>query len=146
MSDQQPTPKLTDALWRIYHRPNRPIAWTNGGNLPWNDPNFSARMLREHLDESHGAATRVKRERNAQLDWLWSHLNLQPGMTICDLTCGPGFYAVDLAQRGCTITGVDFSPRRYQLCSCARRARQCYRPLPLHRSRCARGGSSSTEL
>ena len=46
---------LGDALWRIYRRPERPQAWVGGGNLPWNDPAFSARMLREHLDESHGA-------------------------------------------------------------------------------------------
>ena len=39
------------ALWRIYRRPEAAL-WQDGGNLPWNDPAFSARMLREHLDES----------------------------------------------------------------------------------------------
>lgn len=101
---------LTKALWRIYQRPERPVAWTQGGNLPWNDPAFSERMLREHLDQAHGAASRVTDERLAQLDWLWAKLGLQPGMKICDLTCGPGLYAVELARRGCTVTGVDFAP------------------------------------
>ena len=53
------TPSLAAALWRLYRRPDRPQAWVGGGNLPWNDPAFSARMLREHLDESHGAASRL---------------------------------------------------------------------------------------
>jgi SAM-dependent methyltransferase len=67
-------------------------------------------MLREHLDQAHGAASRVASERLAQIDWLWRKLDLAPGQHICDLTCGPGLYAVELAQRGCTITGIDFAP------------------------------------
>ena len=97
------------ALWRIYHRPDAAL-WQDGGNLPWNDPAFSARMLREHLDESHGAASRQAAERAAQLDWLWARLALAPGRRLLDLTCGPGLYAVPLAQRGVSVTGVDFSP------------------------------------
>lgn len=61
---------FADALRKIYNRPDPPPLWVNGGNLPWNDPEFSARMLREHLDESHGAASRVAAERARQLDWL----------------------------------------------------------------------------
>jgi SAM-dependent methyltransferase len=102
--------KLARALWRIYRRPDPPPLWQGGGNLPWDDPAFSARMLREHLDESHGAATRQAAERAAQLDWLWGQLHLEPGRHVLDLTCGPGLYAVPLAQRGCLVTGVDFSP------------------------------------
>jgi SAM-dependent methyltransferase len=101
---------FTAALWRIYNRPDPPPLWQNGGNLPWNDPDFSARMLREHLDESHGAASRQAAERAAQLDWLWAALRLEPGSAVLDLTCGPGLYAVPLAERGCRVTGVDFSP------------------------------------
>lgn len=102
--------KIADALWRIYRRPEKPTAWENGGNLPWNDPAFSKRMLREHLDESHGAASRRSAERAHQIDWLWQKLALAPGSRVLDLTCGPGLYSVALAQRGCHVTGVDFSP------------------------------------
>lgn len=104
------TSSLTAALWRLYRRSDRPQAWVGGGNLPWNDPTFSARMLREHLDESHGAASRRTAERVAQVDWLWAKLALAPGQRVLDITCGPGLYAVALAQRGCQVTGVDFGP------------------------------------
>lgn len=101
---------LREALWRIYRRAARPLPWAEGGNLPWDDPDFSARMLREHLDESHGAASRQLPDRQAQIDWLWQMLQLKPGQHILDVTCGPGLYAVELARRGCLVTGLDFSP------------------------------------
>lgn len=110
MNDKHPSQKLLDALWQIYRRPQRPEPWTFGGNLPWDDPAFSERMLREHLDQAHGAASRVAEERQMQLDWLWSNVPMEPGLTVCDLTCGPGLYGVELAKRGCTVTGVDFGP------------------------------------
>ena len=102
--------KLAKALWRIYRRPVRPALWVNGGNLPWNEPDFSRRMLAEHLDESHGAASRQTAERLALIDWLWDRLDLRPGSRLLDFTCGPGLYAVEFAARGCFVTGIDFSP------------------------------------
>jgi len=102
--------QLGQALWKIYRRTGRPAPWQTGGNLPWNDPDFSERMLREHLDESHSAASRVAAERSKQIDWMWDKLALQPGARILDLTCGPGLYAVEFAGRGCEVVGVDFGP------------------------------------
>ncbi len=101
---------LSQTLWKIYNRPEKPTPWATGGNLPWNDPAFSERMLREHLDESHGAASRVAKERAAQIEWLWRRLGLTAGARLFDVTCGPGLYAVAFARRGCAVTGVDFSP------------------------------------
>ena len=106
--------ELARQLWRVYHRAQKLIPWAYGGNLPWNEPEFSRRMLREHLDESHAAATRTTPERHHQFPWLWAKLGLQPGHHLLDLTCGPGLYAVELAKRGCQITGVDFSPAAIQ--------------------------------
>ena len=101
---------LTKSLWRIYNRLKRPEPWREGGNLPWDEPDFSKRMLREHLDESHGAATRATKERRLQLDWMWEKLELQSGARLLDVTCGPGLYAVEFSRQGGEVTGVDFSP------------------------------------
>lgn len=101
---------LARALWSIYRRPDRPEPWIGGGNLPWNEPAFSERMLREHLDETHGAASRTSAERALQVEWLWQALALEPGAHLLDVTCGPGLYAVEFARRGCRVTGIDFSP------------------------------------
>jgi SAM-dependent methyltransferase len=117
--------KLTNALWRVYRRPERPVPWAQGGNLPWDEPAFSERMLREHLDESHGAASRIGAERLLQIDWLWSQLDLHPGSRLLDVTCGPGLYAIELARRGCQVTGIDFSPASIEY---ARRMASCERP------------------
>ena len=102
--------RLSDALWRIYRRPDPPVPWELDGNLPWNDPAFSERMLAEHLDQSHGAASRTHPERKKGLQWLWQKLNLSAGDHVLDFTCGPGLYAVDLALDGCRVTGIDFGP------------------------------------
>lgn len=107
----QPAHKLQQALWRLYNRPAVPTPWAKrDGNLPWNDPAFSERMLQEHLTQAHNAASRIDPQRALQIGWLWEHLNLHPTDTLLDMTCGPGLYAVEFAQRGCTVTGVDFSP------------------------------------
>ncbi|HZD11641.1 MAG TPA: class I SAM-dependent methyltransferase [Candidatus Binatia bacterium] len=78
--------------------------------MPWDNPDFSRRMLREHLDESHGAASRVRAERQLQIDWFWPKLGLSEGRSLLDVTCGPGLYAVPLARRGLRVVGVDFGP------------------------------------
>jgi SAM-dependent methyltransferase len=102
--------RFSEILWRLYHRPDPPRAWVDDGNLPWDDPEFSQRMLREHLDQSHGAASRPNAEREQQINWLCQKLELKQGDHILDVTCGPGLYAVDFARQDCQVTGFDFSP------------------------------------
>ncbi|MEM7342695.1 MAG: methyltransferase domain-containing protein, partial [Chloroflexota bacterium] len=102
--------RLTQTLWHLYHRPERPSAPNSNRDLPWHDSAFSERMLREHLDEQHGAASRVSAERAAQVEWLWNQLGLQTNHHLFDITCGPGLYAIPFAQRGCQVTGIDISP------------------------------------
>ncbi|GAB4532939.1 MAG: hypothetical protein Kow0063_14190 [Anaerolineae bacterium] len=105
-----PAHRLYSALWSIYHRPQPPPPPHGAANFPWDDPDFSTRMLREHLDQSHGAASRPRSEILRLVDWLWDKLSLREGSRVLDVTCGPGLYAVELARRGCIVHGLDFSP------------------------------------
>jgi len=98
------------ALRRIYDRPQPPVPWRHGGNLPWDDPAFSERMLKEHLDQGHGAASRRLPEIRGQVQVMSDWLGLAPATRLLDVTCGPGLYAADFARRGVTVTGIDFSP------------------------------------
>jgi hypothetical protein len=52
--------RLAAALRRLYDRPQPPAPWRDGANLRWDDPAFSERMLAQHLDQSHGAASRPR--------------------------------------------------------------------------------------
>ena len=105
-----PAHRIYNALWHLYHRPQPPPPPHGAANFPWDDANFSERMLREHLDQSHGAASRPRMEIVRLVDWLWDKLSLHEESRVLDVTCGPGLYAVELARRGCTVHGLDFSP------------------------------------
>lgn len=46
----------------------------------------------------------------AETNFLWTALALAPGSRVLDAPCGHGRHAVELAARGCRVTGVDISP------------------------------------
>ena len=94
----------------IVERTAQPAPWTEGDNIPWSDPEFSERMLAEHLSQEHDLASRRMETIDGHVDWIFSSvLDGQPGRVL-DLGCGPGLYAQRLARRGCECVGVDFSP------------------------------------
>ena len=47
-----------------------PEPWAEGDNIPWDDPAFSARMLREHLTQDHDLASRRAAKIDAQVAWI----------------------------------------------------------------------------
>ena len=94
----------------IVNRVPKPCPWTEGDNIPWNDPEFSERMLAEHLSQEHDLASRKSGTIDAQADWIFSTvLGGRPGRLL-DLGCGPGLYIRRLAARSCECVGMDFSP------------------------------------
>ena len=97
---------LTDIITRT----PRPAPWSEGEKIPWNEPGFSARMLREHLSQDHDAASRRVTIIDRQVDWIYQTLLGGQHAFVLDLGCGPGLYASRLARRGCRCTGIDFSP------------------------------------
>lgn len=108
---REPAPtRLAAALKQIYDRSQPPAPWRDGSNLPWNDPAFSERMLAQHLDQSHSAASRRLPEIRGQVQVMLDWLGLRPGHRLLDVTCGPGLYAREFATRGVEVTGIDFGP------------------------------------
>jgi SAM-dependent methyltransferase len=80
-------------------------------SLPWGDPEFSKRMLREHLDPSHDKASRRPIIRSGEIAWTLEKLLTPRNVkTVLDLTCGPGLWANELARHGLIVRGIDISP------------------------------------
>jgi SAM-dependent methyltransferase len=97
---------LTD----IVNRKPRPAPWEEGEKLPWNDPEFGQRMLKEHLSQQHDAASRRTPRIKKHVDWIHNHVLSGQPARLLDLGCGPGLYAARLTKLGHTVTGIDFSP------------------------------------
>lgn len=97
--------KIVDIINRIQPAP----PWEYGEKIPWNEPEFSERMLRNHLSQDHDWASRREDLIETQVRWIASALPA-PSSRILDLACGPGFYTQRLAQIGHKCLGVDFSP------------------------------------
>jgi SAM-dependent methyltransferase len=96
-------------LLDIIHR-STPSAWSEGETIPWNEPGFSERMLKEHLTQEHDAASRRSETIERHVAWIYAALLAGKSGAVLDLGCGPGLYAQRLARRGCACSGIDFSP------------------------------------
>lgn len=80
-------------------------------DLLWTDEHVSQKMLEFHLDAESDIASRNHALIEKSVDWMAHRFRLGPGSKVCDFGCGPGLYAIRLAQKGAQVTGVDFSPR-----------------------------------
>lgn len=84
--------------------------WHGAYKIPWDDPDFSRRMLREHLSQDHDMASRRMEWIDKQVAWIHEHLLGGKSSSILDLGCGPGFYSHRLAAREHRCCGIDFGP------------------------------------
>ena len=64
---------------------------------------FFDRHAERYMDEPFVGGT------VGEVDFLVEHLRLAAGQRILDLGCGTGRHALELARRGCHVTGVDLS-------------------------------------
>jgi len=94
----------------VVNRTPEPTPWSEGDNIPWDDPDFSERMLAEHLSQEHDLASRKSDTIDRHVDWIFSDLLGSRPARVLDLACGPGFYTARLAGLGCECVGIDFSP------------------------------------
>ena len=84
--------------------------WGGQYKIPWNDPAFSRRMLREHLSQDHDLASRHVEWIEKQVTWVHQDLLQGRPSRILDLGCGPGFYLHRLTKLGHRCHGIDFGP------------------------------------
>ncbi len=98
------------SLLDVIARNSPPAPWSEGDNIPWDNPEFSSRMLCEHLSQDHDLASRRTPLIDNQVAWLVDEALPAPPARVLDLGCGPGLYLNRLADRGYTGTGIDFSP------------------------------------
>ena len=97
-------------LLNVVNRKMPPTPWEEGENIPWNDPAFSERMLKEHLTQGHDAASRRFVKIDEQAQWIHRRLLAEQPTRILDLACGPGLYTSRLARLGHECVGVDYAP------------------------------------
>jgi 2-polyprenyl-3-methyl-5-hydroxy-6-metoxy-1,4-benzoquinol methylase len=97
-------------LIELIYKAAPPVPWVEGEKIPWSDPGFRQRMLREHLSQEHDTASRRVGLIDQHVDWNHNGLLAgQPGR-ILDLGCGPGLYTGRLAQLGYQCVGIDYGP------------------------------------
>jgi SAM-dependent methyltransferase len=94
----------------IVNRRTRPEPWSEGEKIPWNEPEFSKRMLGEHLSQEHDLASHRAVTIDERVRWIHEHVLKGTKSRILDLGCGPGLYTSRLAKLGHRCMGIDFSP------------------------------------
>ncbi|MHC4562681.1 MAG: class I SAM-dependent methyltransferase [Planctomycetota bacterium] len=109
-------------LLDIVNRKLPPTPWEEGDCIPWSDPAFSERMLKEHLCQDYDAASRRTEKIDEQVAWIHGDLLGGQPTKVLDLTCGPGLYTSRLARLGHECVGIDYAPAAIPYAEdCARR-------------------------
>ena len=103
-------PKREMKLLDIVNRELPPKPWAEGEKIPWDDPGFSKRMLKEHLSQDHDMASRRQEMIERHVSWIHETSLNGNARRVLDLACGPGLYLQRLAQLGLNCVGIDFSP------------------------------------
>ena len=80
----------------------------------WTDEYTSKQMLEYHLNESIDVSSRKKSFIERSVEWIVSHFQVGSNTEIADFGCGPGLYTTRLAERGASVTGIDFSENSLQ--------------------------------
>jgi SAM-dependent methyltransferase len=86
----------------------------------WTEPHIAEEMLKAHLYPETDAASYRPETIDLICSTLPERMKLPRGARVLDLGCGPGLYCKNLARRGFSVAGVDWSENsiRYakQLC------------------------------
>ena len=96
-------------LIELITRNEDPKPWSEGEKIPWNNPDFSERMLKHHLTQENDLASRRFEIIDKHVAWIHNKLGGKTSK-ILDLACGPGLYSSRLTKLGHICKGIDFSP------------------------------------
>jgi ubiquinone/menaquinone biosynthesis C-methylase UbiE len=96
-------------IMQLITRIETPEPWSEGEKIPWNDPEFSKRMLDYHLTQEHDLASRRYEIIDRHVKWIHNKLGKKPSK-ILDLAGGPGLYTMRLTKLGHSCRGIDFGP------------------------------------
>lgn len=91
----------------------KPELYEKGNSVMWTDPYISEQLLQLHINPDIDAASRNSEKIKYITDWILKKIN-KPKLEILDLGCGPGLYAELFAEKGHSVTGVDFSQNSIQ--------------------------------
>jgi cyclopropane fatty-acyl-phospholipid synthase-like methyltransferase len=94
-------------LKEINSRPE-PFEFYTANEL-WANEHTSKQMLKYHLNESIDVSSRNRSFIERSVEWMVSQFGIDGKTEIADFGCGPGLYTTRLAERGASITGIDFS-------------------------------------
>jgi len=84
--------------------------WDGAYKIPWDDPDFSRRMLAEHLSQEHDLASRKRDMIRTQVRWIHENICNNTPAKLLDIGCGPGLYIEQFAALDYDCCGIDFSP------------------------------------
>jgi len=99
--------KMFVKLEQINHRP-QPFEFYTAADL-WTNEHTARQMLAFHLNEEIDLSSRKREFIDRSVEWIDSHFHIGPRLRIADFGCGPGLYTTQLARRGASVTGIDFS-------------------------------------
>jgi len=98
---------MFEKLKEINSRP-APFQFYTADDL-WTYEYTSKQMLEYHLNESIDVSSRNKNFIERSVEWIVSRFQVSKNTEIADFGCGPGLYTTRLAERGASVTGIDFS-------------------------------------
>jgi SAM-dependent methyltransferase len=84
--------------------------WDGAYKIPWDDPDFSRRMLAEHLSQKHDLASRKRQMIRTQVQWIHENICNSTPAQLLDIGCGPGLYIEQFTAMDYDCCGIDFSP------------------------------------
>ena len=98
---------MFDEIKEINVKP-KPFEFYTADEL-WTNEHTANVMLEYHLNENIDVSSRNKAFIIRSAKWITEYFNIGEHFAIADFGCGPGLYTTRFAQKGASVTGIDFS-------------------------------------